>query len=772
MHMSVHLTWLKLETIVGFCQPKILINHNQDRYIHGLTQDQLSISKIDQNNHILWQQQYNDVSDPKYQLMMDPNIDALYLIYICQQKSYLIVSKLDANGHLIWSGKTPPIPPSAYPPNGGWGTLVSPKHVIIDGSFLYIATGQIGPFKLDADGQTVGSVLPLPVPPPPNKGVEGGGYGGCPPTPIGAMILDHDKNLYLADLNSPINVVKIDQHGQLAWVGHHPVIKTQMDQSTLTMFFNDQANLSLGFISNDLNMGRNYVHYYVFNLNGHLIIDLVRPIQYMDPFVFPHNRWIYHLSKKIIHQINVVDGSEKSIEINGALTSLICHDHNHNTTYLASLNENELTVTKHDESMAWTLSSRLPDGSCLSHMILDHHDHLILLIYRSQSQTTNLEIGLLMIDPEMMGLVDLETHYQLQNTRIVLAGEAVHYTFSIKNRSKTSITHVMINDTLTGSYTLNGSIESNESQLIHACYRLTQEDLDGYQNDPYYLTLVNRVMLCYENQNIRYQQEYRPEMYTIGLIYPSIELTTSSPILINSCNQSHKLFDLSQNQQKEFMFTLSIKNTGNITIKKIWVDDSLLGMSHHELLGRSKRLFPNQQLSYTLPCNVHQLTSDHLKHKVIENKATLNALTVHETYLTTQAQVIVISCIFPNTMVTLSDGRQVMVQNLQKGDIVYPNRVVQRVYERPVINEMLEVVIFEPHCFGQQPDRQLIMTGDYMIYQQGKKKLARKFQRQNGVHLVYHFAKRGTLYDIQFVEHGSYWAHGMELLGGLGGHPP
>lgn len=733
MHMSVRLTWLKHTTS---CQPKILINHHQDRYIHYFTQQQLLIVKIDSDDHVLWQQQYNDVTGPKYQLMIDSNTDALYLIHVHQQS--LIISKLDADGHLIWTQIFPICTEGA----------ISSPFVIIDDSYLYIMLNHICLFKLDANGQTVW---------------KQSGFRH-----VILMILGHDKNLYLADFTSPINVVKVNQQGEIVWTGHHPTIKTQIDQSTLTLFFNDRANLSLGFISNDLDMGRNYVHYYVFNLNGHLIIDSVKPTQYMDPFTFPHNQWIYHLSKKTIHQINVVDGSEKMIEINGASESMIYHDNkDHATIYLASLVVDELTkltkltIMKHNESLVWTISFHIPtnlNGSCVSHMISDGQGHLLLLICQSQSQ-----IGLLIIDSEMMSLVDLDTIYQLQNTHVVAADDLFHYTFSIKNRSKTPIDHVMINDTLTGVYTINGSIEPNESRSINACYRLTQKDLDSGQGNPYYLTLVNQITLCYENQSIEYQQEYRREMYTIGLIHPNIELTTSPPLFINSCNQTHN-HTHKMSDQKEFMFTLTIKNTGNITFKKIWIDDPLLGMDHQELLGRSMQLFPGQQLSYT-----HQIVSDHLKHKVVENKATLNALTVHETQLIAHSKVNVISCIFPNMMIKLADGRQTMVQNLQKGDIVYPNRVVKQVYERPVINEMLEVVIFEPHCFDQQPERQLIMTGDYMIYHQGKKRIARKFRRQNGVHLVYHFAKKGTLYDILFVEHGSYWAHGMELLGG---HPP
>ena len=265
---------------------------------------------------------------------------------------------------------------------------------------------------------------------------------------------------------------------------------------------------------------------------------------------------------------------------------------------------------------------------------------------------------------------------------MISAGQNVTYTYLVQNTGNVLLSQVKIQDLL-GYTLLIGDLNSQQTYTATFFYPLTQTDLDTG-------TIHSQAQVTgqYMSQTLTSEQTMTLKLPQITSIYVS---KRSAPIE----NGIHPLF----------LYTIEVTNLGNVTHTDLIISDPLLGL--------------NQTLNLLMPFATHleqvnyQPTSAEIADGIVFNTAMVSGLNPQNQPVGMSSEIASVPGLAKDTRITLQDGTERNIQDVQRGDWVKPGHRVARLCQHPIgLQQKINFLLFNRGSLGYGiPYRELLITG-------------------------------------------------------------
>jgi uncharacterized repeat protein (TIGR01451 family) len=314
----------------------------------------------------------------------------------------------------------------------------------------------------------------------------------------------------------------------------------------------------------------------------------------------------------------------------------------------------------------------------------------------------------------------------LNHDGVIRPNDNILYHITIMNQSTYVLYKLVIADELHTINTVIDKLRSNETCVFDTTYTITQKDID-------HGSVTNTVTV--QKKSVTHTTEIAQ--------VPSLVLSKSSPTL-----------SYHSGQVLEFNYT--IYNAGNVTLTDIQLSDEV-----PQFLQTITSLSPTAM--WTGSSQYHVIQTD-LDRQEIGGICQVSALDPLQEILIVEANKLMLPCVLPDTLIRMVDGTSKKIQDLKRGECVFPNHRIARVTETPINpKQVVDVMIFSVGSLERQiPNKQLMITPNHPLVWQNTRRPAKCFRSIIGVSMT-RLTGVEKLYDLQFDHEGSYYANGVEV---------
>lgn len=187
-------------------------------------------------------------------------------------------------------------------------------------------------------------------------------------------------------------------------------------------------------------------------------------------------------------------------------------------------------------------------------------------------------------------------------------GDIIHYLVTVTNTGKVDINGIRVSDTMQSNTVLVDVNVGETKTAFEYDYEVTQDDMNAQK------PIYNKATAKIDDNNV---QEVERET-DVAEADNSIEITKTSELVKTEGNE---VAGKAQVKDK-IKYAVKVKNTGNVTLEKVTINDNMLGITNQEVVVNLK---PEEEKTI-------ELGNYEVKQEDVDNQAKIyNIVTVNET---------------------------------------------------------------------------------------------------------------------------------------------